>query len=120
MTDSYIYHLLKAWARFIREGWDPKLGYDKINNILKVPGREDEEIPDDVLHVHQCIGSLSSELRESLNQYYVERNKDRVSAKNMNIGVSKFHSIRRQAEERVTGYLLAVNNDLTQKRSNAI
>ena len=109
MTDVYIYSLLKAWGQFRREGWNPGIGYDKVNILAQVPGGEVEEIPDDVVKVDKCIETLPSELKQPLRQTYEKRRSLRQGAKRLAISKSKFNNLLRQAEQRVTGYMSVEN-----------
>ena len=110
MTDQYIYTLLSAWGRFRRWGWDPRLGYDKINLLLKLPGGgEDEEVPEDVAQVDVCIGTLPSQLREALRQKYEKRRSLRIGGRKMAISKDRFCRLLSQAEQRVAGYMQAIN-----------
>jgi len=110
MTDTHIKTLLNAWGRFRREGWNPKIGYDKINILAKAPGgNENEEIPAEIIKADRFIGTMPSNLNQVLRQYYEKRRSLRKGAKKLAISKNKFSNLLRDAEQRVTGYMSIIN-----------
>lgn len=110
MADQYVLSLLKAWGRFRREGWNPKLGFDTVNILLKTPtGGQPEHIPDDILEVDKAVSLLPKHQRRTIVLTYEARQSLRKGANEMNVSKEIFRRYLGEAENRVAGYMMAVN-----------
>lgn len=112
MTDSHIQALLRTWGHFRRNGWNPGNGWYTENHMNKSVKGEAPDIPPDVLLVDKYIATLYKTQRRALTLTNVYNLPYRQAGQKMRppIGKDSYAKILSEAEQRVAGYMSAIES----------